>query len=114
MFFGIGLPELFVLALVGLIVFGPERLPEFAAKAAQAVRSLRTMASRAMADLNVESAAVTRTISDLQSLTPRAIVSDVVSSVVGGSSAAPSGGGAPAPVPAPVSGYRPAFDPDAT
>lgn len=115
MFFGIGLPELFVLALLGLIVFGPERLPEFAAKAARAVRSLRAMAAKAMADLNVESAMVSKTIADLQSITPRAIVSDVVSSVVASSATAPVHPAARASTSAaPSVAYRPVFDPDAT
>jgi sec-independent protein translocase protein TatB len=80
--FGVGLPEIMVLALIGLIVFGPERLPDMAAKAARGVKSLRAMATKAIAELNIESSAVTKTIGDLQSLTPRAIVGDVVSSVV--------------------------------
>ncbi|CAB4334931.1 MAG: hypothetical protein F2839_02595 [Actinobacteria bacterium] len=82
MLFGIGLPELLVLAMVGLIVFGPERLPDMAAKLANGVKGLRNMARRAMADFNVEGSAVTKTLSDLQSLTPRAVVGDIVSSVV--------------------------------
>lgn len=113
MIFGIGLPEMFVMAVVGLIVFGPERLPELAAKAAHGVRSLRAFASKAMSDLNVESASVTKTISDLQSLSPRAIVSDMVNSVVSD---------APAKRPpsqrveaaAPSANVRAVFDPDAT
>jgi sec-independent protein translocase protein TatB len=115
MFFGIGLPELFVLALLGLIVFGPERLPEFAAKAARAVRSLRAMAAKAMADLNVESAAVSKTLADLQSITPRAIVSDVVSTVVAGGASATVRPAAGAPSTAQTPNVlRPDFDPDAT
>ena len=68
-------------------------------------------AARAMADLNVETSAVTKTIADLQSLTPRAIVSDVVSSVVRDQPAAPPAG---APRPAPRTAVRAVFDPDAT
>lgn len=113
MIFGIGLPEMFVMAVVGLIVFGPERLPELAAKAAHGVRSLRTFASKAMSDLNVESASVTKTISDLQSLSPRAIVSDMVSSVV--SDAPAKRPAAPrAESAAPSAHVRAVFDPDAT
>ena len=79
---GIGLPELFVLATLALIVFGPDRLPDIAAKAAKAVKALRTQASKAMNDLNVETEAVTKTLNDLQSLSPRAIIGDVVGGVV--------------------------------
>lgn len=111
MIFGIGLPEMLVMALVGLIVFGPERLPDLASRAASAVRSLRNYASKAMSDLNVETSAVTKTISDLQSLSPRSIVSDMVNTVV--SDAKPTR--APAtPVRPANAPLRPIFDPDAT
>lgn len=82
MFFGIGLPELLVLSLLGLVVFGPDRLPEMASNLASGLKSLRTMAGKAMSDLNVQSGDVAKTLSDLQSLTPRAVVGDLVSSVV--------------------------------
>ena len=68
MLFGIGFPELMVLALLGLVVFGPERLPDMAAKAARGVKALRAMASNAIRELNIESATVTKAIGDLQSL----------------------------------------------
>lgn len=79
---GIGLPELFVLATLALIVFGPERLPDLASKAAKGVKALRAQATKAMNDLNVETEAVTKTLNDLQSLSPRAIIGDVVGGVV--------------------------------
>lgn len=80
---GIGLPELFVLATLALIVFGPDRLPDIASKAAKGVKALRAQASKAMSDLNVETESVTKTLNDLQSLSPRAIIGDVVGGVVG-------------------------------
>lgn len=116
MLFGIGLPEMMVIAILGLIVFGPERLPDLAAKAAAGVRSLRAYTSRTLAELNVETSTVTKTISDLQSLTPRAIVSDVVSTVVADRPAAPRAA-TPSPVrpaAAAASDVRAVFDPDAT
>ncbi len=111
MFFGIGLPELLVLALLALIVFGPERLPDISVKAARGIKSLRHQASKAMAGLNVESSAVTKTISDLQSFTPRAILADVVSGVV-----SESASGLPPQVRtvAASTSVRAVFDPDAT
>ena len=113
MLFGIGLPELFVLATLGLLVFGPDRLPDMAARAARGVRNLRDYTSRTLAELNVESAAVTKTLSDLQSLTPRAIVSDVVGSVVGDTPVrtAPN---TPAASSGQATHLRAVFDPDAT
>ena len=115
MIFGVGLPEIMVLALIGLIVFGPERLPDMAAKAARGVKSLRAMASNALRDLSIESATVTKTIGDLQSLTPRAIMGDVVSSVVKDTSPVAQQPGPRAYQPTPTSSaVRPVFDPDAT
>ncbi len=107
---GIGLPELFVLAVLALIVFGPERLPELASKAARAVKALRAQATKAMNDLNVESEAVTKTLSDLQSLRPSAIIGDVVGGVVGTSATSS------APMPSRNRDVRleAVFDPDAT
>ena len=115
-FFDFSLPQILIVLIVGLVVFGPERLPDLAAKAAHGVRSLRVLASKAMSDLNVETAAVTRTIADLQSLTPRAIVSDVVSSVVGEQSVAarPTAAARPVPPAAATQAVRAVFDPDAT
>ncbi len=43
--------ELIVLAVVAIVVLGPERLPEYAGKLARAVRQLRTMAEGARAQL---------------------------------------------------------------
>jgi Tat protein translocase TatB subunit len=39
--FGIGFPELLVIAAVGLIVFGPQRLPELARALGRAMSELR-------------------------------------------------------------------------
>lgn len=49
--FDIGLPEFLVLGILALIVFGPDRLPEIAAKAARAIKALRIKANAATAEL---------------------------------------------------------------
>jgi len=41
--FGIGAQELVVIAVIALIVFGPERLPEMAARLAKALRDVRRL-----------------------------------------------------------------------
>jgi len=51
---GIGLPEFFVIAVVGMLVFGPDRLPEFARQAGRMVRQLRTMSKQARDDIRAE------------------------------------------------------------
>lgn len=49
--FDIGLGELLALAVIGLVVFGPEKLPKAAADAGRWVRQLRVMASNAKQEL---------------------------------------------------------------
>jgi Tat protein translocase TatB subunit len=101
--FDIGLPELFVLALVALLVFGPERLPTMASSLAKFVRSIKAQASAATADL--ASAADIDSMKalgrDLQSISPKNVLG---TSLTGNATSAPR----PAP------SVRVEFDPDAT
>ncbi len=55
--FDIGIGELLALAVIGLIVFGPERLPKAAADAAKWARQIRQMASSARQEI-VDSAGI--------------------------------------------------------
>jgi sec-independent protein translocase protein TatB len=48
---GVSPLELAMIAVIGLIIFGPDRLPKYAADAAKFVRDLRRMASAARQDL---------------------------------------------------------------
>ncbi|QDP97823.1 twin-arginine translocase subunit TatB [Microlunatus elymi] len=50
----IGAPEILVLAVIAVIVFGPEKLPQFARKAAKALRYVRQMAGSAQTQLKSE------------------------------------------------------------
>jgi sec-independent protein translocase protein TatB len=52
--FGVGLPELAVILVVAVVVFGPDRLPDYARQAGQLVRQLRTFARSAQQDLRDE------------------------------------------------------------
>jgi sec-independent protein translocase protein TatA len=44
-FFGIGIPELLLILVIALIVFGPERLPEIGRSIGKAVRDFRQMSA---------------------------------------------------------------------
>ena len=49
--FDLSVGKLLVLAVIAIIVFGPERLPKVAAQAGRALRELRRMAEGATSDL---------------------------------------------------------------
>jgi sec-independent protein translocase protein TatB len=52
--FGVGLPEFLVIFVVGILVFGPDRLPEFARQAGRLVRQVRQFTQAARDDLRNE------------------------------------------------------------
>jgi sec-independent protein translocase protein TatB len=52
--FGVGLPEMAVILVVAAIVFGPDKLPDYARQAARLVRQLRSLAQSAQQDLRNE------------------------------------------------------------
>ena len=77
MFDHLGWSELIVIAIVGLIVLGPDRLPKAASDAAKMLRQLRGMARNATADLKAELGPEMADL-DLASLHPRRLVSDML------------------------------------
>jgi sec-independent protein translocase protein TatB len=52
--FGVGLPELMVIIVVAVIVFGPDRLPEFARQAGRFVRQVKQFADSTRDDIRAE------------------------------------------------------------
>ena len=52
--FGVGLPEMAVIAVVALLIFGPDRLPEFARQAGRMVRQLKQFSQSARDDIRAE------------------------------------------------------------
>jgi sec-independent protein translocase protein TatB len=52
--FGVGLPELAVILLVAAVVFGPDKLPDYARQAGRMLRQLRKLAQAAQQDLRDE------------------------------------------------------------
>lgn len=84
--FDVGLPELMVLAVVAVFVFGPDRLPEVARQAGRFVRTARQMIDNARRELNDEFGA---DINDLRDLNPREMVRKHVLDVVDEDDATP-------------------------
>ena len=75
--FNIGPMELLVLAVVGLIVLGPDRLPGLARDAGRLIRSLREMATGARAQLREELGPEFADL-DLRNLHPRTAIQRAV------------------------------------
>lgn len=71
--FGMGVPEIGLILVLALLLFGPEKLPEIAKQAAGFVRTVRQMADNAKNDLGRE---MGQDFSDLnlKDLDPREIV----------------------------------------
>lgn len=94
--FGMGWPEMALIAVVAVLVLGPDKLPDFARQAAQFTKTLRKMAQDAKNDIG-------REFGDLD---PREAVRRTILEE------------AEAPQPAPQRslkpGERPPLDPDAT
>lgn len=66
-------PEFVLLLVIAVILFGPERLPDLARKAARLLRYLRTVAGNAQQQLSKELGPDFENI-DLRDLNPRAFV----------------------------------------
>ena len=69
----INAPEFVLLLVLAVILFGPERLPDLARKAARVVRYIRTMASSAQQQLSRELGPGFEDL-DLRDLNPRTFV----------------------------------------
>jgi sec-independent protein translocase protein TatB len=71
--FGIGPLELVVIGIVAVLVFGPDRLPEFARTAARLLRQVREMVNNAQNDLRNELGPEFADL-DVRDLNPRSFV----------------------------------------
>ena len=71
--FGIGVPEVLVIGIVAMLVFGPDKLPDIARQAGRFVRTVKQMADNAKDDLGRE---LGRDFSnfELSDLDPREVV----------------------------------------
>ena len=112
MFNHVGWSELVVLAVIGLIVLGPERLPKAAADAARMLRQLRAMARTASADLKAELGPEMADL-DLASMHPRRMVKSMLLDDEADSAGAATPVGRPGQVPLQPD-EKPPYDADAT
>jgi sec-independent protein translocase protein TatB len=71
--FGVGLPEMAVIAFVAVLVFGPDRLPDLARQAGQIIRKARDLANSARDELRTELGPEFADL-ELRDLDPRTIV----------------------------------------
>jgi sec-independent protein translocase protein TatB len=76
-FNNLGWEEILLLAVIGLIVFGPDRLPKAIKDVSKLLRELRTMARSAATDLKAELGPEMADL-DLRSLHPRRFVEDAL------------------------------------
>jgi sec-independent protein translocase protein TatB len=111
-FNSIGWAEILVLGVVGLLIFGPERLPKAIKDAGRMLRELRSMARGAATDLKAELGPEMADL-DLRSLHPRRFVENAL---FGEDNANPGSTpvGRTAPAITLTEGERPPYDPDAT
>jgi sec-independent protein translocase protein TatB len=105
--FGMGWSEMILIGIVGVLVFGPDKLPEFARQSARLVRTVRRMAQDAKDDLGREFGHDLSGL-ELRDLDPREVVRRTF--LDDSPAAIP-----PAPTPElPRAGDLPPVDPDAT
>jgi sec-independent protein translocase protein TatB len=123
--FDIGLPEFAVIAVIAILVIGPDKLPGFARDAANLLRQVRRMAHSARADVARELGPEFQDISmrdlDARRLATRHLLGEdpLYGNGRGGGGRAgtsrPAGGAAGGSAPNQAAASEPApFDPDAT
>lgn len=107
--FGVGLPELAVIAFVAVLVFGPDKLPDLARQAGRMARQLRGLAQTARDELRTELGPEYADL-ELRDLDPRTIVRKHIMEAMNDDIAEP-----PAPRAAPMpNDETPPYDLDAT
>jgi sec-independent protein translocase protein TatB len=103
--FDIGIGEIFALAVIGLLIFGPDKLPKAAADGARFLKQIRSMAAGAKQDL-ADSAGLDLneamdTMKGLADLHPKRIATNMLKDESATSPKKPAA-------------HTPLFDPDAT
>ena len=109
----VGLGELLVVALVAVLVMGPERLPDLAKQAARLVRRLRTMATSTRDDIRAELGPAYSDL-ELRDLDPRAFVRKQLTEALAELDAEESEAAVASDVRRLPDGAVPPYDPEAT
>jgi sec-independent protein translocase protein TatB len=110
--FDLSIPKLLVLAVIALVIFGPNELPKIASQAGRALRDLRKIAEGAKNDLR-EGLGPEFSNFDIEDLNPKRFVQKHLFDDINGESA-PSARSARANGTLLAPGERPPFDTDAT
>ena len=115
--FDLSIPKLLVLAVIALVIFGPNELPKIAAQAGRALRDLRKIAEGAKNDLR-EGLGPEFSDFDIEDLNPKRCVQKHLFEDLNGNPDPRTAAQSPQPTPANgtllAPGERPPFDPDAT
>jgi sec-independent protein translocase protein TatB len=104
--FGVGLPEMAVIAFVAVVVLGPDRLPELARQAGVLVRKGRALATSARDELRSELGPAYSDL-ELRDLDPREIVRKHIAEAMADAEG-------PTPARTLAAGERPPYDDEAT
>ena len=111
--FDLSLPKLLVLAVIALVVFGPNELPKIAAQAGRALRDLRRIADGAKADLR-EGLGPEFSDFDLDDLNPRRFIQKHLLSDLNRDDPDRTDTSGKAPATALLAGEEPPYDAEAT
>jgi sec-independent protein translocase protein TatB len=112
--FDLSLTKLLVLAVIGLVIFGPDQLPKIARQVGGTLRELRRMAERARTDLQ-EGLGPEFADFDITDLNPRSFVRKHLLDDLDGATEFLTSPLKSQRQPHPMdSGRRPPFDPEAT
>lgn len=121
--FDIGIGEILLIAVVGLAIFGPEKLPKAAADAAKWLKQIRGMAANARQDLadsaGIDLSDTVDTVKSFSDLHPRNLAKSMFDDSAPppakpSSTSATSASSATSAANAPKADQPPLFDPDAT
>lgn len=117
--FDIGIGEILLIAVAGLLIFGPDKLPRAAADATKWIKQIRAMAAKSRQDLadsaGIDLSETVDAVKSLGDLHPRKLAQSFIDDDPepprpNGAPKAQANGGAASGATAPA----PVFDPDAT